>query len=187
MSSQRANSRAIASWIAGSACSMPPSVSSENTTPNPKVSSSALRSQTVMSLLGVELLGERREVQSARAAADDRDAHRAGHAVPLVQNAVGSIVGASQERGRRWAPPRVRGWRRAHLGGPGRVKSKPLNQAPAPRERLNLLCSLRVAALPARLFELVDQHRFPLGQDVSPCAAKRGKLSNFNGFPLTPP
>src|SRR5690349_2716742 len=35
-----------------SACSMPPSVSSENTTPKPNVSSAAFRSQTVISLPG---------------------------------------------------------------------------------------------------------------------------------------
>ena len=35
-----------------SACSMPPSVSSENTTPKPNVSSAAFRSQTVISLVG---------------------------------------------------------------------------------------------------------------------------------------
>ena len=49
MSSQIANSAAIFAWIAGSACSMPPSVSSEKTTPKPKVSSARLRSQTVIS------------------------------------------------------------------------------------------------------------------------------------------
>ena len=38
--------------MTGSACSMPPSVSSENTTPKPKVSSGALRSQTVISVPG---------------------------------------------------------------------------------------------------------------------------------------
>ena len=56
MSSQRANSRCIAAWIAGSACSMPPSVSSEKTTPKPKVSSGALRSQTVTSRPGSSCL-----------------------------------------------------------------------------------------------------------------------------------
>ncbi len=49
MSSQRANSASIAACTTGSACSMPPSVSSLNTTPNPNVSSAALRSQTVIS------------------------------------------------------------------------------------------------------------------------------------------
>src|ERR1700677_269927 len=49
MSSQRANSRLIAAKIPASACSMPPRVSSENTTPKPNVSSAALRSQTVIS------------------------------------------------------------------------------------------------------------------------------------------
>src|SRR5579875_663260 len=38
--------------MTSSACSMPPSVSSENTTPKPNVSSGALRSQTVTSLRG---------------------------------------------------------------------------------------------------------------------------------------
>src|ERR687895_437714 len=52
MSSQRANSAVMAAWTAGSACSMPPSVSSENTTPNPKVSAGALRSHTVISCWG---------------------------------------------------------------------------------------------------------------------------------------
>src|SRR5690348_159408 len=56
MSSQRANSRAIASWMTGSACSMPPRVSSENTTPKPNVSSGALRSQTVISRVGSSAL-----------------------------------------------------------------------------------------------------------------------------------
>ncbi len=49
MSSQTANSRCIRANTSGSACSMPPSVSSLNTTPNPNVSSAALRSHTVMS------------------------------------------------------------------------------------------------------------------------------------------
>ena len=49
MSSQIANSRCICAKTTGSACSMPPSVSSLNTTPNPKVSSAAFRSQTVIS------------------------------------------------------------------------------------------------------------------------------------------
>src|SRR5580692_5682627 len=53
MSSQRANSRSICAYTASSACSMPPSVSSENTTPNPNVSSAALRSQTVTSCSGL--------------------------------------------------------------------------------------------------------------------------------------
>ena len=56
MSSQRANSRSICAWIAGSACSMPPSVSSEKTTPKPNVSSAALRSQTVISWSGPSCL-----------------------------------------------------------------------------------------------------------------------------------
>ncbi len=41
--------RCIRAKTPGSACSMPPSVSSLNTTPKPKVSSAALRSQTVIS------------------------------------------------------------------------------------------------------------------------------------------
>ena len=49
MSSQRANSRRMAAKISRSACSMPPRVSSENTTPKPNVSSAALRSQIVIS------------------------------------------------------------------------------------------------------------------------------------------
>ena len=49
MSSQRANSLRMAEKISSSACSMPPRVSSENTTPKPNVSSAALRSQTVIS------------------------------------------------------------------------------------------------------------------------------------------
>src|SRR5438067_4853222 len=52
MSSQRANSARIASCTAASACSMPPRVSSEKTTPKPNVSSGALRSQTVISWPG---------------------------------------------------------------------------------------------------------------------------------------
>src|SRR5579859_5299679 len=56
MSSQRANSAAIASRITGSACSMPPRVSSENTTPKPNVSSWALRSQTSTSQPGSSCL-----------------------------------------------------------------------------------------------------------------------------------
>src|SRR5215472_5090641 len=42
--------------MTGSACSMPPSVSSENTTPKPNVSSGALRSQTVISCAGSSCL-----------------------------------------------------------------------------------------------------------------------------------
>ena len=49
MSSQRANSRRMDWKISRSACSMPPRVSSEKTTPKPNVSSAAFRSQTVMS------------------------------------------------------------------------------------------------------------------------------------------
>ena len=49
MSVQRAKWLAICAWITVSAVSTAPRVSSENTTPNPKVSSGALRSQTVMS------------------------------------------------------------------------------------------------------------------------------------------
>jgi hypothetical protein len=52
MSVQRANRRAMASANSGSAFSMPPSVSSEKTTPKPNVSSGALRSQTVISWAG---------------------------------------------------------------------------------------------------------------------------------------
>src|ERR1700754_1496197 len=52
MSSHRAVCRCIAANTAGSACSMPPSVSSENTTPKPNVSSAALRSHTVTSRPG---------------------------------------------------------------------------------------------------------------------------------------
>ena len=51
MSSQIANSRCICSKTTGSACSIPPSVSSLKTTPKPNVSSGALRSQTVISWL----------------------------------------------------------------------------------------------------------------------------------------
>ena len=52
MSVQRAKSRSIWSWTTASAPSIPPRVSSENTTPKPKVSSGALRSQTVTSWRG---------------------------------------------------------------------------------------------------------------------------------------
>ena len=52
MSSHRASSRRMAANTAGSASSMPPSVSSENTTPKPNVSSAALRSHTVMTCDG---------------------------------------------------------------------------------------------------------------------------------------
>ena len=79
MSSQIANSRCICAKTAGSACSMPPSVSSLNTTPKPNVSSAALRSQTVISWLlpgrRGQLLGEGAEVEAARAATDHRDPH----------------------------------------------------------------------------------------------------------------
>src|SRR4051794_34231187 len=51
-SSHRAKRPAICAWTTGSACSMPPSVSSLKTTPKPKVSSGALRSQTRMSASG---------------------------------------------------------------------------------------------------------------------------------------
>src|ERR1700750_1015186 len=56
MSSQRANSRSMAPKMAVSACSMPPSVSSENTPPKPKVSSGAFRSHTVISCDGSSCL-----------------------------------------------------------------------------------------------------------------------------------
>src|SRR5579863_7186901 len=56
MSSQRANSRRMAAKISTSACSMPPSVSSEKTTPKPNVSSAALRSNTMISCLGSSCL-----------------------------------------------------------------------------------------------------------------------------------
>ena len=49
MSSQIANSRCICEKTTGSACSIPPSVSSLKTTPKPNVSSGALRSHTVIS------------------------------------------------------------------------------------------------------------------------------------------
>ncbi len=52
MSLHRANSADMASNTAGSACAMPSSVSSENTTPKPNASSRALRSQTVISHSG---------------------------------------------------------------------------------------------------------------------------------------
>ncbi len=47
MSVQRAKARSIAACTTSSAPAMPVSVSSENTTPKPKVSSGALRSHTV--------------------------------------------------------------------------------------------------------------------------------------------
>ena len=52
MSVHRANRRAMASANSGSAFSIPPSVSSENTTPKPNVTSGASRSQTVTSCAG---------------------------------------------------------------------------------------------------------------------------------------
>jgi hypothetical protein len=52
MSVQRANCSLMRCAMTGSAFSMPPSVSSLNTTPKPKVSSAALRSHTVMSCAG---------------------------------------------------------------------------------------------------------------------------------------
>ena len=56
MSSQRANCCCICAKTTGSACSMPPRVSSEKTTPKPKVSSGALRSHTVTSWDGSSCL-----------------------------------------------------------------------------------------------------------------------------------
>ncbi len=44
---QRANRSVIAAYVGGSACSNTVSVSSENTTPNPKASLARLRSNTV--------------------------------------------------------------------------------------------------------------------------------------------
>ena len=52
MSSQRWKLRRISAWLSGSACAKLPSVASENTTPQPKVSSGRLRSITVMSCRG---------------------------------------------------------------------------------------------------------------------------------------
>ena len=52
MSVQRAKLRSIRSCTTRSAPSMLPRVSSEKTTPKPKVSSGALRSQTVISWAG---------------------------------------------------------------------------------------------------------------------------------------
>ena len=79
MSSQIANSRCICSKTTGSACSIPPSVSSLKTTPNPNVSSGALRSHTVISwrwpVAARQLLRERAEVEAAGAATDHRDPH----------------------------------------------------------------------------------------------------------------
>src|SRR5579875_3554310 len=49
ISPQRANERVVSSYVGGSAASKATSVSSENTTPNPNVSSAALRSHTVTS------------------------------------------------------------------------------------------------------------------------------------------
>src|SRR5437899_206391 len=56
MSSQRANSRCMAAKTSGSACSIPPSVSSEKTTPKPNVSSGAFRSHRSTSLPGLSCL-----------------------------------------------------------------------------------------------------------------------------------
>ena len=81
MSSQIANSRCICAKTAGSACSIPPSVSSLNTTPKPNVSSAAFRSQTVISCCCASLpvaascWARAREVEAARAPADHRDPH----------------------------------------------------------------------------------------------------------------
>ena len=74
-SSHRAKCSVMRAWITGSACSIPPSVSSLNTTPKPNVSSGALRSNTRISDSGSQGLGERGEVQPTRAAADHGDAH----------------------------------------------------------------------------------------------------------------
>ena len=52
MSVQRAKSCSIRSWTTVSAPSIAPRVSSENTTPNPNVSSGAFRSHTVISWAG---------------------------------------------------------------------------------------------------------------------------------------
>src|SRR6185437_99867 len=56
MSSQRAKSRSMAANTAASACSIPPSVSSENTTPKPNVSPGAFRSQRCTSWRGSSCL-----------------------------------------------------------------------------------------------------------------------------------
>ncbi len=52
MSSQWANERTISSWVSGSASANLSRVASENTTPNPKVSSGRFRSRTVTSCSG---------------------------------------------------------------------------------------------------------------------------------------
>jgi hypothetical protein len=56
MSSQVANSPVSCSKKAASACSMPPSVSSEKTTPNPKVSSAAFLSHSSIAWRGLRSL-----------------------------------------------------------------------------------------------------------------------------------
>ena len=56
MSVHRANRSAMAAPNSVSAFSMPPRVSSENTTPKPNVSSGALRSQMVISWAGLSCL-----------------------------------------------------------------------------------------------------------------------------------
>ena len=52
MSLHRTNRSAIAQYVSGSACSNTVSVSSENTTPNPKASFGARRSNNVTSQSG---------------------------------------------------------------------------------------------------------------------------------------
>src|SRR6266566_4533338 len=91
MSSQRANSRSIAAYTAGSACSMPPTVSSEKTTPNPNVSSASLRSHTVISCSGPSCRASREKyrppgpppITAMRTVASRRGA--GGAACPLAQ------------------------------------------------------------------------------------------------------
>ncbi len=55
MSLQRAKRSQIAAYVSGSACSNTVSVSSENTTPNPKASLAWLRSNTVTDQSGAIL------------------------------------------------------------------------------------------------------------------------------------
>jgi hypothetical protein len=71
MSSQCAKLSVIARYVSGSAARRLPSVWSEKTTPQPKVSSGRLRSSTVTWWRGIGLLEQEGEVQPRRPPADD--------------------------------------------------------------------------------------------------------------------
>ena len=92
MSSQWLNAPAMSRAVAGSARSRLPSVWSENTTPQPNVSSGAVALEHAHRVApGRAFLSEQRGVEAGGAAADAEDAHALGFAIaggPLDRRAV---------------------------------------------------------------------------------------------------